>query len=71
MAITYRGNANVARPNLTYDTQRTATTPGTSRPTIFEECVGSLTSHIGVLNMEDIVRRDLRSIVLIRENLKV
>ena len=44
---------------------------GTSRPTLFEECVGSLTSHTGILNMEGIVRRDLRFIVLIREDLKV
>ena len=31
----------------------------TSRPTLFEECVGSLTSHIELINMEGIVRRDL------------
>ena len=43
----------------------------TSRPTLFEECVGSLTSHIELINMEGIVRRDLRFIVLIREDLKV
>ena len=59
------------RPNLAYDAQRTATKPGTSRPTLFEECVGSLTSRTGILNMEGIVRRDLRFIVLIREDLKV
>ena len=45
--------------------------PGTSRPTLFEECVGSLTSHIRILNMEGIVRRDLQFIVLIQEDLKV
>ena len=52
-------------------TQRTATTPGTSHPTLFEYCVGSLTSHVELLNMEGIVRRDLSFIVLIREDLKV
>ena len=36
-----------------------------------EECVGSLTSYIRILNMEGSVRRDLRFIVLIREDLKV
>ena len=56
---------------LRYDARRTATTPVTSRPTLFEKCVGSLTSHIRILNMEGIVRRDLRFIVLIREDLKV
>ena len=43
----------------------------TSRPTLFEQCVGCLTSHIEVINMEGIVRRDLRFIVLIQEDLKV
>ena len=52
--------------------QRTATTPGISRPTLFEQCVSFLTFHIiNFLNMEDIVRRGLRFIVLIREELKV
>ena len=51
--------------------RRTGTTPGTSRPTLFEECVGSLTSHIEILNVEGILRRGLRFIVLIREDLKV
>ena len=46
--------------------RRTATTPGTSRPTLHEQCVGSL-----ILNMEGIVRQDLRFIVLIREDWKV
>ena len=43
----------------------------TSRPTLFEESVVSLTSHIELINMEGIVRRDLLFIVLIREDLKV
>ena len=43
----------------------------TSRPTLFEKCVDSLTSHIELINMEGIVSRDLRFIVLIREDLKV
>ena len=34
--------------------QRTATTPGTSCPTLFKWCVGSLTSHIERINMEGI-----------------
>ena len=34
--------------------QRTATTPGTSSPTLLEWCVGSLTSHRELTNMEDI-----------------
>ena len=54
-----------------YDAQRTATTPGSSRPTLFEECEGSLTSHIGILNMEGTVRRGIRFMTLIREDLKV
>ena len=38
----------------------------------YEPCVGSLiTSHVEILNMEGIVRRGLRFIVLIREDLKV
>ena len=53
-----------------FTTQGTTTTPGTSRPTLFEQCLSSLTSHI-LLNMEGIVRRGLRFIVLIREDLKV
>ena len=32
----------------------------TSRPTLYEQCVGSLTSHVEILNMEGIVRRGLR-----------
>ena len=55
---------------LVFTTQRTATPPGTSGPTLFEKCLGSLTSHIS-LNMGGIVRRGLRFIVLIREQLKV
>ena len=43
----------------------------TSRPILFEQCVGALTSHIEVINMEGIVRRDLPFIVLIREDLTV
>ena len=43
----------------------------TSRPTLFKQCVGSLTSHTELINMEGIVRRDLRFIVLIREDLKL
>ena len=34
--------------------ERTATTPGTSSPTLLEYCVGSLTSHRELMNMEDI-----------------
>ena len=49
----------------------TATTPGTSRPTLYEQRVGSLTSHVEILNMEGIVRGGLRFIVLIREDMKV
>ena len=44
---------------------RAATTP-----TLFDKCVGSLTSH-GIFRVEGIVRRDLQLIVLIREDLKV
>jgi len=33
--------------------------------------MGSLTSHIELINMEGIVKRDLRFIVIIREDLKV
>ena len=51
--------------------RRAATTPGTSRPTLYEQCVGTLTSHVEILNMEGIVRRGLRFTVLIREDLKV
>ena len=36
--------------------KRTTTTPGTSRPTLYEQCVSSLTSHVEILNMEGIVR---------------
>ena len=43
----------------------------TSRATLFEQCVGSLTSPIELINMESIVGQDLRFIVLIREDLKV
>ena len=42
-------------------------TPGTPRPTLCDKCVGSLTSH-RVMNIEVFVRRDLRFIVLIRED---
>ena len=52
-----------------FTTQRSATTPGTSRPYLLE-CLGSLTSYIS-LNVEGIVRRGLRITVLIREDLKV
>ena len=31
---------------------------GTLYPTLVEWCVGSLMSHIGLINMEDIVRWD-------------
>ena len=34
--------------------QRTAATPGTSSPTLLEYCVGSLTSHRELMNVEDI-----------------
>ena len=50
---------------------RAATTPGTSCPTLFDKCGGSLTSHRIFFRVEGIVRRDLRLIVLIREDLKV
>ena len=43
----------------------------TSRPTLFELCVGSLTSQIELITLEGIVRRDLRFIVLTLEALKV
>ena len=36
--------------------RRTATTLGTSRPTLYEQCVGSLTPHVQILNMEGTVR---------------
>ena len=39
--------------------RRTATTPGTSRRTLFEWCGGSLTSYVDILNMEGTVRRGL------------
>ena len=42
---------------------------GTPCPTLCEWCVGSLTSH-GYLRAR-VVRRDLRLIVLVREDLKV
>ena len=37
----------------------------TSRPTLFEEYVGSLMSHIEFINMEVIVRLDLQFTVLV------
>ena len=41
-------------------------------PTLYEQRVGSLMSHVEILNMEGIVRRGLMVyIVLIREALKV
>ena len=36
--------------------QRTATTPGTSFPTLFGKCVGFWTPHIELINMEGTVR---------------
>ena len=45
-------------------------TLGTSCPTVFEQCVGSLTSYIERMNKKVFVRQDLRYIVLIREELK-
>ena len=57
-----------SRPHLLK--RRTATTPETSRRTFFEWCGGSLTSHVDILNVEGTVRRGLRFIVLIREDLK-
>ena len=53
-----------------FTTQRSATTSGTSRPTLFELCLGSLTSHIS-LNMEGIVKQGPWFIVLIQKDLKV
>ena len=53
-----------------FTTKRSATTPGTSRPTLFEKCLGSLTSHIS-LNVEGIGKRGLPFTVLNREALKV
>ena len=45
------------------------TTQGTVfMPNTFRIVCGSLTSHIELINMEGIVRRDLRFIVLIRED---
>ena len=57
-----------SRPHLLE--RRTATTPGISRCTLFEWCGGYLTSQVDVLNMEGTLRRGLRLIVLIREDLK-
>ena len=45
------------------------TTPGTPCPTLYEWCVGSLTSHSYFATR--VMRRNLRLIVLIREDLKV
>ena len=45
--------------NLLYlpiHSQRIATTPGTSCRTLLEWCVGSLTSHIELMNMEGICK---------------
>ena len=36
----------------------------TSYPTLFKYCVGSLMSHIELVNMEGIVRQDLRFTVI-------
>ena len=44
-----------------------ANNTGNFMPTLFDKCVGSLTSH----SYFKVVRRDLRLIVLIREDLKV
>ena len=45
---------NTREGSYTEHTQKIATTPGTSCPTLFEKCVGSLTSHIELINMEGI-----------------
>ena len=51
---------------------RQTTTPGTTCPTLYEECVGSLTSHrFFITCVQGLVRRGLRFIVLIREDQKV
>ena len=50
--------------------QRTATTLGISCTSLLEWCVGSLTSHIDLINMEGIVRWGLQFTVLIHEDLK-
>ena len=58
----------LSRPHLLE--RRTTTTPRTSRRTLFEWCGDCLTSHVDILNMEGTMRRGLRFIVLIREDLK-
>ena len=50
---------------------RYTTTSGTRCPTLYEESVGSLTSHRFLLYVQGLVRRGLRFIVLIREDQKV
>ena len=41
---------------------------GTSCPSLLKQCVGSLMSHIEVINMEGILRQGLWFIVLVRED---
>ena len=43
-----------SRPLPSAGKNRTATTPGTSSPTLLEQCVGSLTSHGELMNIEGI-----------------
>ena len=56
-------NITPSRPHFARE-RRTATTPGTLRPSLYEQCVGSLTSHVKILNMEGIVR--LESLTMCR-----
>ena len=48
---------------------RQTTTPGTTCPTLYEEYVGSLTSHrFFLLHVQGLVRRGLQFIILIQED---
>ena len=50
---------------------RQTTTPGTTCPTLYKECVGSLTSHRFLSHVQGLVRRGLWFIILIQEDQKV
>ena len=54
-------------PTQTNPHKDQTTTPGTTSPTLCEQWVGSLTSHRELLQTR-VVRRDLRFVVLIRED---